>query len=380
MNLRKKTLSVGICLLFAFLMFGQIDYNKVPDVTNKIFINDVYVQKSPDVNIGLADILIEGGLIKQINTNITPPLDAKVIEADSSYAYAGFIDALSHVGIAKKDNKGDRPEVRFKGFPPNNVAGITPEVRAGDQISINDASITAHRESGFTIAHVVPRGRMLPGQGAIISLDGNTSEDIIIKNQSSAFLQFKGARGYYPNTVIGVMAKWRDLYRKAYYHNKNIRNYKASSVGVKRPSENKVLNALIPITSGERPVFMTTNKAKDIFRALELQKELGYQLVLSDVKQIGAAQKHLKNSNINVLLSMDLPKEEKGDKKDKDSLDINTHKKNLIERKAQSFEAYMTQASILEKAKIPFAFTMISSKPKDLKTNVLRLIKSGSPF
>ena len=377
MNLRKKVQIVGFCLLFALHSFGQIDYNVVPKVTNKIFINDVYVQKSPDVNIGLADILIEDGLISQISANITPPVDAKIIEADSAYAYAGFIDALSHVGISKKENKNERPEVRFKGFPPNKVAGITPEVLASDEIAINDASIKSHREAGFTIAHVVPRGRMLPGQGVIISLEGSAVEDMIIKNQSSTFLQFRGARGYYPNTVIGVMAKWRDLCRKAYYHSKNLKNYNSSSLGVQRPTDDKVLNALIPVSNGTRPVFMATKKAKDIFRAIELQKELGYSLVLSDVQQVGATQKHLKNSNLNILLSMNLPKEEKSEKKDKDSLDVSASKKHLLDRKAKSFETYMTQAAELEKANIPFAFSMISSKPKDLKTNLSRLIKNG---
>ena len=310
MNLKCFAGSIGVCLLLATHTSGQIDYNNIPEVTDKIFINDVHVQKTPTLNIGLSDILIENGLIVQIGTNMTPPVDAKIIEADSAYAYSGFIDAFSHLGIPKKEPNGKRPEVKFKGFPPNEVAGITPEKLASADLSHSEGSIKSHRDAGFTIAHIVPRGKMLPGQGSIISLHGSSADEMILKDQTSTFLQFSGARGYYPSTVIGVMAKWRDLYRKAHFHNKNLENYKLSANGIQRPHEDKTLNALIPVTNGSRPVFMTTKKVKDIFRAVELQKELGYDLVLCDVKQIGAAQKYLKSSKIDILLSLDLPKEE----------------------------------------------------------------------
>lgn len=377
MNLKSLAGCLGVFLFLATHSSGQIDYNKVPEVTHKIFINDVHVQKNPSINIGLSDILIENGLITRIGANMTPPIDAKVIEADSAYAYSGFIEAFSHIGIPKKESRGERPEVRFKGFPPNSVAGITPEKMASTEISHTDGSIKSHREAGYAIAHVVPRGRMLPGQGSIISLQGSSTGDMILRDQTSTFLQFRGARGYYPNTIIGVMAKWRDLYRKAHFHNKNISNYKLSSNGVKRPLEDKTLNAIIPVTTGSQPVFMTTQKVKDIFRAVELQKELGYDLVLGDVKQLGAAQKTLKSSKINILLSLDLPKEEDKKKADKDSTEVDALKKSMLERKAKSYKEYMSQAANLEKANIPFAFTLMSGKSKDLKSNILRLIENG---
>ncbi|MBT8231584.1 MAG: amidohydrolase family protein [Saprospiraceae bacterium] len=354
---------------------AQIDYNNVPEVTQKIFINDANIQKNPSTNLGIGDILIEDGLIKQVGVQLTPPIDAKIIEADSAYAYAAFIDAMSHIGIPKSDEKRKRPDVKFKGFPPNKVAGITPQLKASSFIEHDDASIKSLRESGFAIAHVVPRGKMLPGQGSVISLSGSSSQDMIIKDNYSMFLQFTGASGVYPNTIIGVMAKWKDLYYKAHYHNKNLQSYKINSSGIKRPKEDKVLNALIPVTEKSMPVFMKTNKAKDIFRAIALQESTGYPLVLGDVKQIGGAENKLKEKNLTVLLSVGLPKAEKEEKKDSTITDES--KKALMKRKKESYTAYLSQAAQLEKAGIPFAFSFLSSKPKDLKTNIQKLIKHG---
>jgi len=213
-------------LAYSSLLTAQIDYDIIPEVTTTILINDVHIQKTPKDSFGLGDILIENGNIKEISRNITPPYNAKVIEADSAYAYAAFIDPMSHTGIPRPENSRDRPEVKFPGHPPNAVAGITPEKRAIEQIDAKDGSIKSLREAGFAIVHALPRGRMLPGSGSIISLHGDSPEEMLLLDNSAMYFQLQGSRGFYPSTVIGVMAKWRDLYRKSSYLNEHQNLYK----------------------------------------------------------------------------------------------------------------------------------------------------------
>jgi imidazolonepropionase-like amidohydrolase len=396
-------LYIGALFFQAVPIIAQTDYDIVPDVTSTILINNVHIQVSPEVNMGIGDILIEDGVIKLVAPEIDAPYNAKIIEADSAYAYACFIDALSHTGIPKPEGREERPKVKFTGFPPNDVAGISPELEASTLIKVDDASVKALREAGFAISHVVPMGRMLPGQGCLISLQADTEQEMILKDHCSMFFQFSGARGFYPSTVIGVMAKWRDLYRNALYLNKNMKTYDSGPSGNSRPRSDKSLEALIPVTQNSMPVFMATNNAKDVFRAIELQKELGYTLVLSDVKEASAAMKHFKSPNINILLSASLPKsdekEEKSKKKSRKSDDQDDEKEEteptkrsekkdkkevtdpqteaLKKRKQESYESYVSQASNLEKADIPFAFSMLSAKPGDLKSNLEKMIKAG---
>jgi hypothetical protein len=400
-----KLLGVVSVFCLTYTVNAQIDYNVMPDVTSTILINDVHIQKSPLDSFGLGDILIEDGIIKQVAREIEAPYDARIIEADSAFAYSAFIDPLSHTGIPETKNAGERPQVKFPGYPPNDVAGITPEKEGIQLLDPKDSSISSWREAGYAIVHTVPRGRMLPGMGALISLQGDKASDMILKENTSMFFQFRGSRGFYPATVIGVMAKWRDMYKKSIYLNKHEEVYKTRSAGMARPTSDQSVEALIPVSSNQMPVFMKVQKSKDVFRALALQKELGYKLVIGGVQQITPALPKLKNTGVQVLLSADLPKEGKSDEKkkdkkskkeksDKEKLDKEAKEskdkkekekkseddpetKALKKKKKESYDAYVAQAAMLEKENIPFAFSMIDVKSKDLKSNIIKMIEAG---
>lgn len=390
---------------------AQIDYDVFPEVSSTYLISDVHIQKSPTDSFGLGDILIEDGYIKEVSRNIEPPVEAYVIEADSAYAYPAFIAGLAHTGISKKENKGDKPDVKFQGHPPNEVVGITPELLAHEQVSATDESIKKMKSNGFGLVHVVPRGTMLPGQGSLMLLEGESNEEMIYAEKSSMFLQLKGTRGFYPTTVIGVMAKWRDLYRKAGYLAKHQAVTKSSTSPLKRAKADKALAALIPSTQGKQTIYMKAEKAKAIHKAIALKKELGYELVLAEVQQAGPVLAKIKAESIPLLISAKLPKEEKDEKgkkgkdekgkdkkaegkdtgaektkptKDKknkkvskDDKEDSPEVKALKERKKKSYEAYVGQAAMLEKEGIAFGFSFLDSKPEVLKKSLKRMMKAG---
>ena len=74
----KKNHVLALLGLFMFCaqLKAQIDYDKVPEVTRTILINDVHIQKSPNVAFGMGDILLANGLVKQIAKQIDPPFNA----------------------------------------------------------------------------------------------------------------------------------------------------------------------------------------------------------------------------------------------------------------------------------------------------------------
>ncbi len=392
---------------------AQIDYDKYPEVTSTYLINDVHIQKSPQDSFGLGDILIKEGRIAQIARKIEDS-DAYIIEGDSAYVYPAFIAALSHAGISKEDDKSEHPDVKFRGYPPNGVVGITPEVKASAVVKAEDSSIEKFRENGFGMAHVVPRGTLLPGQGSLVMLHGKAAE-MLYQEDNSMYMQMKGSRGYYPATIIGVMAKWRELYRQAEYLDKHQASYK-SNPKAKRPSRDKSLEALIPLTKKEMPLYVEAPKVKDIYKALTLQEELGYNLVLSNVKQGWSLADKYKAQNVKILLSPVLPKEASGkDGKDKKGRkgkgkkgDVNdkTEKKTtkvvvdnkkdetkkdkkkdekkkdpetlaLEARKKASEKAYVSQAAVLDSLGIKFGFSFTEGKPSDIKKSLQRMMKAG---
>jgi len=427
----KKT-TLHLCLaLWTFQAAAQIDYDVYPEVTNTYFINDVHIQTSPQDSFGLGDILIKDGRISQISRSMTAPDNAYVIEGDSAFVYPAFIAGLSHAGISKEEGKKDRPKVKFQGYPPNSVVGITPEKKAFELVDPTNESIKKMKSNGFAMAQVVPRGTLLPGQGSVMVFDGESNQDMVLIESVSQFMQMKGTRGFYPSTIIGVMAKWRDLYNQAATLSQH-QDISARTPQSKRAKKDAALEALIPVTKKELPMVVLTNKVKDLHKALALKKELGYNLVVAEVQQGWSLTERLKNEQVTVLLSTKLPKEKKEDKegkkgnkksdkkdakskdakgkgaekmnaekmamgeadkmKDKAKEKMDGDKKSKADKKEKpkdpeveamkarskkAFEEYVGQAAAFEKAGIPFAFSFLEGKPENIKKTLGRMMKSG---
>jgi len=392
----KLSLIVVLCLSLHYLS-AQVDYDKVGEVTSSFYLQNVHIVQSPGKIIEGGAVLIKDGIIQQVGSAVKIPYDAEVIKADSMYVYAAFIDGLSHAGVKKEENNEERPKVRFPGDPPDEVAGITPGKEVATLYDAKESSVSKMREAGYGIAHVVPRGKMLPGYGSIVSLSGNADKNTMLMENVSLFSQFKTSRGVYPGTIIGIIAKYKDLYRNATYKMKHNKSYVMSPQGMERPDISDAEAAFFPVIENKMPVFFVTEKHKDIARAIQLKKELGFDMVVADVEQGYGMHKKLKGMNIPVLLSLSLPKEIKEDKKEKDKkekaedgkekkeekkkeekIEKKTPEQIALEkRKKESYDQYITQAAVMEKDGIPFAFSMINSKPKELQATIRRMIAAG---
>lgn len=402
-------LLIAIAIIVGWTSSIQAQNSNTPkEVTATYLLQNAHITIQPGQTT-FGSVLVRDGLIAQVGANLIAPFDAQVIDMDSMYIYAGFIDALSHVGLKKKE-KEDRPKVKDPGNPPNAVAGITPEHSVYDDYSPSEGSVKKLREQGYGIAHVVPQGRMLPGMGAIFSLAEGEASELVIKKEASMFAQLKSANRVAPGTTIGVMAKYRDIYRNAEATSKYTSQYNMNPAGMRRAQPQPAIEAFIPVVNKTLPVFFISNSALDVSRVIALQKELGFQLVLSDVEQGWTMANKITGGKYPILLSMDLPdavKEEKEDKEDKnltaeekekaakkkaeeeekkkkEEAKLSTlekaNKKSVTEREARkkkSIEEYEAQASTMEKSGIEFSFTGISTKPSDIRKNLKRMIDAG---
>lgn len=373
----KHILSVCLFCVVTSGLFGQSD---VPDVTSTFAIKNANVVVKPGQTIEQATVIIKDGLIHQVGRNITIPYDAEVINADSMFVYAGFIAGISHIGIPKKEEKKGENAPKVKGYdPPNDAAGITPEKTVRSVIKSSDASIAAMRKLGFTMAHVVPRGGMMAGKGSLISLSGGSLEELLIQEDMSLYGSLTPAkRRIYPSTAIGVMSKWREMYQQAELAIDHESKFKSAPSGLKRPMYDASTKALFSVTNKSMPVFFHAPKTLDLSRSLVLQKDLGFSIVPSSVKQAYKLQKKIKAMNIPVVISLDLPKEEKEkDKKSKKEDDMSDDMKKLLERSKAAKKEYTSQAAMLEKANIPFSISLTDVKSADIQKNMRRLIKAG---
>ncbi len=360
--------------------FGQVDYDEIIKATDKVFLKDVIIHDKPGSVIEYGSILVENGMIVQVGKKLTEPDDALILTADSLHVYPAFIDALSHSSIKKKED-GERPKVKFPGSPPDDVAGITPGKSAFDFIDAESSDLISMRELGFGIVHVAPRGRMLPGQTAIISTSGKSKNEILIKENVANYAQLKTSPGVFPATMIGVLTKFRELYKQAEGANQHMVRYSSSPLGLQRPTYSDAITAMIPVTKKQQKVFFKAESAKDVHRVLALKNELGFDLVLTDVKQVYPVVDKVKSSNVPVMISLDLPDkpedEKKDEEKDEEENLTTEEMKALKERKAKAYQDYVGQVAMLEKAGVNFGFSWIKAKPKKMQEQMQTLIENG---
>ncbi len=370
-----------LCSLLLVLSSGLHAQGSVedrPPVTMTFFLNNAFIVQSPGKVIDLGGLLIRDGLIQAVGKDLKAPADAKVMEADSMYIYAGFIDGLSNLGVPKpKQESGGNTRGGGRIYNPSyEQAGIHTANNVAGLLAPTEKDIADMRAIGFTAAHVVPREGMLPGQGAVILLGGDDAAKMIVRERSSLFAQFEGADGgAYPSTDMAIMSKFRELYQQARQHQSHQANYAKNPRGMSRPAQNDVLAAFGPSIEGERPIFFAVDGIKEMHRAITLSKELGFPLALADVTMAQKAIAPLKASGASLFLTMDLPEAKKAEKKDEEETD--PEKKKLEESRAAAMQLHEEQAAMLAKEGIAFGFSTLSAKSKDVRENLARMIKAG---
>jgi imidazolonepropionase-like amidohydrolase len=396
--LKKLKVTTWACALalMPLLLQAQQQEEKPPIApAGKTFaLTNVNVVQGPGRKIDKGMVIIKDGLIASVGKSVAIPSEAIIIKADSLYVYAGFIDGLSRAGVVKPKEEREREKVKDPGNPPAEKAGINPQVDVRNFLNPDDKSVEEMRNLGFTVAQVVPYGNFLPGQSALIMLGGKTADEMVLTSNTALYSELSGTQGMYPNTIMAVMAKWRELYKNASLTKSYQASYASNRQGITRPANDHILEAFYPVIDQRIPVLFKSEKVLDVQRIFTLKNDLGFSLQLAEVKEGWPIINKIKSANAKVFLSLDLPEEikkdeKKDDKKDakKDSVKTaekpkektawDKEKEVLEKRKAEAIASYTAQAAAFNKAGISFGFSSLSAKSKDIQSNLRRMIAAG---
>lgn len=365
--------SLLILVLYSALspLIAQSDPTGEKRVTGTYAITNATITISPGKSIVGATVLVKDGLIYTIGTNLSLPAETQLIKADSLFIYPGFIDGASNAGVTKPSDP-QRSEKFNPSDPSDELAGITPWKQVLDHFDPKSIQITEWRKIGFTIGQLIPDGGMLTGKTAIIVYGSSKSSNVLAQN-TGLYAKFKGSRSAYPATTLGVMAKFRDLYKNAELSAQHDRLF-ASAPGLTRPEMNKTHEAFYPVLDNNIPILFEVTDDLEIRRALSLQKELGFKMVLVGVTDADRVIDEIKGSDTKVLLSLNLPDDKAfKDKKDNGSDDI----KSRLDRVKAAHENALKQAGILEKAGVKFGFISMGAKSGDVMKNIRLMIANG---
>ena len=378
--------------------------DNVPSATQAVAITNTRVVQAPGQILESATVVIRDGLIKAVG-RVEPPFDARIIAGDSLTIYAGFIDGLSHTAVDTPDDDPEEGSFAEQGIRPQRA--VRPLLKSGGASKL--------REAGFGLAHVAPEGQMLPGEGALILLAGDTPDEMILTDRASLFAQMEGAEGSWPNVIkpstpMAVISQMRDLVREARRRMMLAEAYEDDPSGRSRPPSDAVHSAFFPVLNGDTPIMFYAEDVLDTHRILSMADELDLQIMLAGIPDAFESLDALEASDTPLFLTLDLPEPADGieaDTTDADSTDTDSTKRavtpedpgsffesdlrvrseedteaetaQLTARQRAILDQYRSTASTLHDAGIVFGFSTLNAKPGDIHKNLRSMIEAGLP-
>jgi imidazolonepropionase-like amidohydrolase len=344
-------------------------------------IKDASVAVAPLFTLPRGTILIRDGLIEDVGPHVVIPPDAEVVDGAGLTVYAGFIDGRTTLGLPdprrsaeeRKASEGQKPDFVREAPPfmePANRKGLRPELDAADLVAIGDSEARKAHAGGFTTAVVAASREYLAGRAAVISLTGAPRRETLIRTLAPAHASFQAQEEGYPSTSMGILAHLRQFFLDARRYPELWKAYKP---GMIRPAVDRSLEAIQPILRREIPLFFEADGELEILRAIALSEEFGFRLGIVGGAEAWRVADLLKEKDIPVVLSLNLPKEP--DKKKREDLPLKLRKERERLREEES-----SGARRLYEAKVPFCFSTSGlSAPADALVNLRKIIDLGLP-
>ena len=357
--------------IFAFIVLSLSVFAQ--SRTDVFAITNAQVVTVSGPNIARTTVIIRDGLIESIGENAKVPADAQVIDGTGLTIYPGFFDALTSLGLPAPAPPQPRGQGQQQNQPPSNSNypdGLQPEESAASQLKAGDAQFETQRNTGITTALTVSRNGIFNGRSALINLAGDSVSAMIIKSPFAEHITFTTLRtGAYPTSLMGTFSALRQMLLDAQRFQEIKKIYDKNPRGVPRPADDKSLEALIPLLSGEMPVVMNANSEREIIRALDLAQEFKLKAIIAGGQEAGKVADRLKAQNVPVLLSLDFPKRTASASAEADAESL-----ELLRLRAETPKT----AAKLAQAGVKFAFQSGAMKNiNDFLTNASKSVENG---
>ncbi|HEV7904969.1 MAG TPA: hypothetical protein VGO96_14090, partial [Pyrinomonadaceae bacterium] len=321
---RVSSLSLAVALLAATLAAPRT----VPLVAAQRSAIDTYaITNARIVTVSGAEIprgtlVIRNGLIAAVGANTAAPADARIIDGTGLTIYPGLIDANTNLGMpaaAPRPTGGgaaaaflaaqQQPTPVVASLNSPQPVGLQPEVLASDLVRPGSEQIEAARNAGITAVLTAPREGIFIGQSAFVNLAGETPQQMIVRSPVALHIGFTPLRtGTYPGSLLGVFAAIRQMLLDAGRYREANAVYEKSPRGVRRPNQDKSLDALLPVLARQMPVVMYADRQREIERALDLAQEFNLRLIIAGGAESWRVAERLAAAKVPVLLSLNYPR------------------------------------------------------------------------
>ena len=225
--------------------------------------NKIYTVTSGTIEPG--EILIEGGIIRQVGTTVDAPVGARELSAE--VVIPGMIDAHSHGALDRASQS------RIPG-------PVTAEWKAVEHFNPNDPMIPIALSGGVT--SMITRsgsGIISSGQAVAVKLRGDPSKDMILKPYVDLKMAIRTLNrlrpGETPATLMGWYATASEYFRRAQEYVQEWDDYEAGRI-TNRPEVDDRLEAFAAVLRGEVMLHLHVSYPGETMMGMHLAREYGF--------------------------------------------------------------------------------------------------------
>ncbi len=372
-----RTTTICIALLMVFSIQGWSQSSPAEAFEN------VIIHTADGNTIESGTIVWRNGVIESVGEDISIPFDAYVYDGgDSLHVYPGFIDGMAQWGSPDPPQNLGTPDE--PGNPSYKRAGIQPHRHPANLLDADDV-FTEAQKHGFTTAALGLQGQMLPGQIDLFFINGEQTDDHLLKSGLGVLAQFEEAQGAaYPSTTMALMVKYRQLFYNAQAL-RDQQNYFASTSGnYPAPDKNKVLESLYPVMDNQQPFFFAVDSKENIERLFWLQDELGFDAVVVSGQGAFGKAEELAERDIPVLAGIDLPDEpewreddEEEEESEEEQEEVTEEMQNFRDRQLKAWQDAVNNISSLLDAGVKVGYASNGLELGDIKDHLATLKEEG---
>ena len=257
--------------------------------TGTFALTDCRIETVSSGTVERGTVVIDAGRIAAVGPDAAVPAGATRVPCDGGTVYPGFFDSGARVGLQEIGAASETVDL-------DEIGEVTPQMRALTAVNPSSVHIPVTRLSGVTTVLTRPRGGLMPGTAALISMLGYTPAEMAAGFEG-VVLAFppSGRRGpgdrreqtEVDRTAREALARLDAVWREAvlYARLDSARAASGSDAGGEALPYQPEMEALLPVLRGERVLLVEANAAADITAALAWLKGKDVRAVLTGVAE-----------------------------------------------------------------------------------------------
>lgn len=243
-------------------------------------------------------VVMKNGKITAMGPGRQALAGAKVINGTGKVITAGLIAAGTRLGLVEINAVGYTNEGGFSDAHPVHAA-----FQVTDGYNPNSIVIDVARNGGITSTISMPRGGLISGQSAWMTLGDGSVEDNTVDASAALHITLgRGSRGVGEGSRGRALQKLRALFDDAQHYGKNRSAYNR---GQTRPygASHHDLEVLLAVQQRKMPVVVSVDRQSDIAAVLKLAEQYKLRLVLKGATEAWMLADELAKAKVPVMLS-----------------------------------------------------------------------------